>query len=421
MEIELGVKLLCLSNGHGEDAIAVQILRRLQQHHQAPKLAALPLVGEGRAYTDLDGVPIVGPVKKMPSGGFVYMDGRQLWRDVRGGLLGLTLAQRRVVRTWGREGGAILAVGDIVPLLLAWMSGANYAFVGTAKSEYYLRDEIGLLPRRTWFEKLESWSGSVYLPWERWLMTRKRCRAVFPRDGLTTRYLQKFNVPAYDLGNPMMDGLDAETVTNAEETHRVLTIALMPGSRSPEAERNWEQIVKTAAIVRDDRPSRAIAFLGTIAPGLDLDPFCRVLETYGWQPSESRSPVSVSDPEARRFTLGQATVVLTQRAFAECLYRADLAIAMAGTATEQFVGLGKPAIALPGTGPQYTPAFAEAQSRLLGSSLVLLDRPEKVTDVVEQLLGDPDWLQAIAENGRRRMGDAGASDRIADYIMQLLS
>jgi len=39
---------------------------------------------------------------------------------------------------------------------------------------------------------------------------------------------------------------------------------------------------------------------------------------------------------------------------------------MAGTATEQFVGLGKPAIAIPGIGPQFTAAFAEAQSRHLG-------------------------------------------------------
>jgi len=42
-----------------------------------------------------------------------------------------------------------LSRGDIVPLLFAWLSGATYAFVGTAKSEYYLRDEAGPLPRQT--------------------------------------------------------------------------------------------------------------------------------------------------------------------------------------------------------------------------------------------------------------------------------
>ncbi|MBP0003048.1 MAG: lipid-A-disaccharide synthase-related protein [Cyanobacteria bacterium SBC] len=412
------MKLLCLSNGHGEDAIAVRILQELQQHPQAPDLAALPIVGEGRAYGKLPDVPIVGPVKSMPSGGFVYMDGRQLWRDVRGGLLGLTWAQWRVVRTWAKQGGAILAVGDIVPLLLAWMSGAPYFFVGTAKSEYYLRDEIGLLPRRTWFEKLESWSGAVYLPWERWLMSRKRCQSVFPRDGLTTLYLQKFGIPAYDLGNPMMDGFAVKSLSEEEEQSRSLTVALLPGSRSPEAERNWEQIANAAAILREAHSHRSISFLGAISPGLDLDPFCHVLETYGWRPTPPKR--SIDDPEARSFALSNATIVLTQNAFESCVRRADLAIAMAGTATEQFAGLGKPVIAFPGAGPQYTKAFAEAQSRLLGQSLILLDRAEQIGNIVERLLGDPDWLQSISENGRRRLGRSGAAKRIAESVVRSL-
>ncbi|MEB3358171.1 MAG: hypothetical protein VKK04_15695, partial [Synechococcales bacterium] len=175
------LKILCLSNGHGEDAIALRILQALQRQPNPPKLAALPLVGEGLAYQRA-GVPLAGAVKTMPSGGFVYMDGRQLVRDVWGGLLQLTLGQIRTVRQWARSGYRILAVGDIVPLLFAWNSGADYAFVGTAKSEYLLRDENGWLPRPSWFEQMEGWSGSVYLPWERWLMGHPRCRAVFPRD-----------------------------------------------------------------------------------------------------------------------------------------------------------------------------------------------------------------------------------------------
>lgn len=415
----MGEKLLCLSNGHGEDAIAVRVLQQLQQQPQELELAALPLVGEGRAYENLPDVPIVGPVKAMPSGGFVYMDGRQLWQDVRGGLLGLTWAQWRVVRTWGKSGGKILAVGDIVPLLLAWLSGAPYAFVGTAKSEYYLRDEIGLLPRRTWFEKLESWSGSVYLPWERWLMKNKRCRAVYPRDGLTARRLQELGIRAYDLGNPMMDGLEAEPVVEGGESGRSLTVLLLPGSRVPEAHRNWEKVVNGAATIREVFSDRATTFLAAIAPGLDLDPFCRTLETYGWRPTETKTAANLSDSEARRFSLNNATVVLSQQAYGACLRQADLAVAMAGTATEQFVGLGKPAIAFPGSGPQYTAAFAEAQSRLLGQSLILLERPEQVGDVVKRLLADPDWLQSIAENGRRRLGDRGASQRISEHLVDV--
>ncbi len=63
--------------------------------------------------------------------------------------------------------------------------------------------------------------------------------------------------------------------------------------------------------------------------------------------------------------------------FLECLHKVEIAIAMAGTATEQFVGLGKPAITFPGHGPQFTYAFAEAQSRHLGSSIILLGHPNQ--------------------------------------------
>ena len=91
---------------------------------------------------------------------------------------------------------------------------------------------------------------------------------------------------------------------------------------------------------------------------------------------------------------------------------------MAGTATEQFVGLGKPAIAIPGTGPQYNPVFAEAQSRLLGPSLILVDQPAKVPPIVQSLLKNPDYFQIIAENGIQRLGRRGASQRIAECLKE---
>ncbi len=418
------MKLLCISNGHGEDAIAIRILRALQQQPNPPELAALPIVGEGRAYAQLTNVPIIGPVRKMPSGGFIYMDTSQLLRDVQGGLLQLTLAQFRVTRNWVKNGGVILAVGDIVPLLFAWLSGARYVFVGTAKSEYYLRDEAGKLPRKSERENFEGWSGSVYLPWERCLMGSNRCQAVFPRDRLTTETLQKFSIRAFDLGNPMMDDLGIEKSLfvdkdiEKKENVRPLTVTLIPGSRAPEAYQNWQQIIRAVSNLIENYTSPnyqvnpRLLFLGAIAPGLSFEPLCQQLELYDWRKLEN--------PDDLIFTYKNATLILSQNHFSEYLQRGDVAIAMAGTATEQFVGLGKPAIALPGMGPQFTPAFAEAQSRLLGPSLILVERPTQVGQVVQRLFSDPDWLYLIAENGYRRMGTPGASVRIAKSIMEKL-
>lgn len=421
------MQLLCLSNGHGEDVIAVRILQELQHHPAAPELAALPLVGEGRAYTQLD-VPIIGSVRTMPSGGFIYMEGRQLLRDLQGGLLQHTWAQFKAIRRWGKRGGVILAVGDIVPLLFAWLSGAPYVFVGTAKSEYYLRDEAGWLPNRS---RWEGWSGSVYLPWERWLMGHRRCKAVFPRDKLTTEILQQWSIPAFDLGNPMMDGIGRdnsapifyEPDAELKEMQRSLIVTLLPGSRAPEAYENWQQIVRAVAGLMDTFSDRSLLFFGAIAPALSLDPLRQTLEAQGWveqSPESTVSNLQLNDPTALTFTQKNAVMILTQDDYNICLLKGDCCIAMAGTATEQFVGLGKPAIAIPGKGPQFTPAFAEAQTRLLGPSLILVEQPDKVAGVVQQLLRDPDWLQLISENGHQRMGQPGAAARIANCLMERL-
>ncbi|MDY7019833.1 MAG: lipid-A-disaccharide synthase-related protein [Cyanobacteriota bacterium] len=411
------MKLLCLSNGHGEDAIAVQILQQLQSFPNPPKLSALPLVGVGKAYQKLENVSIAGPVQQMPSGGFVYMDGRQLLRDVKGGLLQLTWTQLQIIRNWAKQGASILAVGDIVPLLFARCSGANYAFVGTAKSEYYWRDEQSRLSRQSWLQRWEGWSGSDYLPWERSLMRHPRCKAVFPRDRLTTETLLKWSIPAYNLGNPMMDDLHPQNplILETNTKQYSLTITLLPGSRSPEAYENWQRIAAAIhpLIAAFQQPSHLL-FLAAIAPSLEYDPFERHLLGLGWK------KIGFQNAGEAEYTYENSTLILTSR-FSDCLHQADLAIAMAGTATEQFVGLGKPAIAIPGQGPQFTARFAEAQSRLLGPSLILVEHPADIPDVVRSLISDQDRLKLIAENGRKRMGQPGASYRIAQKLMECLS
>ncbi len=415
------MKLLCLSNGHGEDAIALRIIQQLQQYPNCPQLAALPIVGEGGAYTS-HGIPVVGQVKAMPSGGFIYMDRRQFARDLQGGLVQLTWAQLQTVQAWAREGGMILAVGDIVPLLFAWWSGAPYAFVGTAKSEYYLRNEQGVLPRDSWLGQLESAGGSVYLPWDRWLMSRPRCKAVFPRDTLTAEVLAQWSIPAFDVGNPMMDGLEPAGI-NLRAQEGELTFVLLPGSRVPEAYENWATILEAVSELLE--PSRLLTsetkqplpgstqsplcFLGAIAPTVDPAPLCSLLERYGW---------TLVPQSSLTFKQGNATLLLVLSAFNDCLHQADMAIAMAGTATEQFVGLGKPAFILAGKGPQFTPIFAEAQTRLLGDSVIWVKHLHQLPKEVQALLQDSQRLQHISENGQRRLGKPGASRRIAQLLLK---
>jgi hypothetical protein len=336
------MKLLCISNGHGEDTIAVKILKELPGNVE---VVALPIVGEGKAYREA-GIPILGRVQQMPSGGFVYMDGRQFARDVRSGLIGLTWNQITTVRKWN---GDILAVGDIVPLAMAYLSGRPYSFVGTAKSEYYIRNEN---------RRLKQWPREVYTPWERWLM--KRAKVAFVRDQLTADNL---NGLAQYVGNPMMDGLYSDPDDG-------LTIALLPGSREPEVFENWRRISKAIETID-------AKFL--VASPVEL-------------PGVARTD------------------------FVEAIARCHVGIATAGTATEQLVGLGKPVITIPGDGPQFTYEFAEAQSRLLGESIIMVENPEYVATVLHSLLGAENKIKNIKENGLRRMGRPGASKAIANLI-----
>lgn len=413
------MKLLVLSNGHGEDIISVKIIEKLLNETKSLSIAALPLVGEGYAYKRFH-IPMIAPHQVMPSGGFIYMDNKQLWQDIRSGLLKLLFTQYKAVRQWTQKGGFILAVGDILPLFLAWLSGANYAFVGTAKSEYYLRDELGWLTQTT---SQERWWGSIYYPWERWLMKHPRCKAVFPRDNITTQTLQKYKIRAFDFGNPMMDGITLISKIPSlleDSQNRPFIILLLPGSRTPEAERNWQLILKAIDNIINLLPF-PIMFLAAIAPSLNLDTFQNNLLDEDWQRKDPKSVESIIDDQnAILFTKKNYKLILSQDAYAECLTVSDLAIAMAGTATEQFVGLGKPAIAIVGKGPQYNLKFAQNQARLLGISLRLVEKPEEVGLEMQKILKDPDFWQLIVENGKNRMGAPGASLRIAKYLKEKL-
>lgn len=401
-------KLLSLSNGHGEDEVAVRVLRQLQQRCPDWELRALPLVGEGRAYEQA-GIPIYGSVRAaMPSGGFIYMDRQRILQDLKSGLLYLTWSQLKDCRRWASEGGAILAVGDIVPLLFAWFSGASYTFIGTAKSEYYLRQDDTALKTRRWPWK--RWLDCDYLPWERSLMQHHRCQAVFPRDRLTAQFLQQWSIPVFDLGNPMMDDLEPKGVLTRDLLpEHAATVLLLPGSRPPEAYENWTLILE--GITPLAQQGENLVFIAAIAPLLDANQLESIATAWRWQHHESSCPYLW-------LTLHQSHLLIAKQGFNDGLHLADLAIAMAGTATEQCVGKGKPVITLHGKGPQFTWAFAEAQTRLLGSSIHLIENPSHLCAQVIALLQQSE-PQTYHHNGQQRMGDPGASRRIAQVLQQI--
>ena len=94
-------RVLLVSNGAGEDAIAREVACRAK----GLDLDALPLVGQGVAY---EGVARrVGPRRSMPSGGLIPEALGNLLRDLAGGLAGqfLGLDVVAVFRAEGEDKG----------------------------------------------------------------------------------------------------------------------------------------------------------------------------------------------------------------------------------------------------------------------------------------------------------------------------
>ena len=94
-----------------------------------------------------------------------------------------------------------------------------------------------------------------------------------------------------------------------------------------------------------------------------------------------------------------------------------MGVATAGTATEQLVGLGIPALSLPGKGPQFTQGFAKRQSRLLGGAVRSCQSSHELNTRLKQLLEDPSLRLKMGQRGRQRMGPAGGGEAIAKRVL----
>ena len=404
-------RLLVLSNGHGEDLIAQRVLDALGRRRPDLEVVVLPLVGEGSAFAAAEqagGLRRVGPRRTLPSGGFSNQSLRGLLADLGAGVLGLSLSQWRLVRRWGRCGDPVLAVGDLLPLLLAWASGAPYGFIGTPKSDYTWASGPGSAGLAACYHGLK---GSEWDPWEWALMGRRRCRLVAVRDGLTARGLRRHGVPALAPGNPMMDGLQAGPLPEALASHRRLL--LLGGSRMPEALANLRRLLLALEGQAAPQPRVLLAPTGARpSPG----EWAPLLQELGYRPADP-PPGSGA---AAAWRQGSQLLLIGSGRFADWAGWAEIGLAAAGTATEQLVGLGIPALSLPGPGPQFKRGFAERQSRLLGGAVAVCDSPAALAARLKLLLREPALRAALGRIGRRRMGPAGGSEALAALVEERL-
>jgi hypothetical protein len=363
--------ILFITNGHGEDLAAAEIIKRLDGKAE---MTVLPLVGEGRSFDNLP-VKTLGPRKKLPSGGFSLRNPLYLARDIYAGLIGSTMKELSLLKNLQDKFDLAVAIGDIVPIIAAMKAKLPFVFVGVNKSDHY------------------KWFGYHYTPWEKSLLRGKALK-VFVRDRITEHNLKNRGIKVRNAeyaGNLLMDPI--APLPAHKDTGKGFTIGLLPGTRE-DAHLNLEDLARVAAELKKTANHHdGIRFI--TATALALNHFGSGLDNL--------------------------PPLLQKKSFMELLAEADLVIGLSGTGNEQAAGCGIPLVSFYGRGSQYNKKFAQAQKQLLGGALSLVrdNDPICVAAEVWELLRRSDKMKEMARAGKERRGEPGAADRIAAFILEL--
>lgn len=342
------IKLLIISNGHGEDAIAAEIVRRLPGSVTAE---AYPTLGDGHAY---EGVcPIVGPRAHLPSEGWRNVK-NSVAKDVAGGGIATVWPGLRFIRQARGKYDRVMVVGDMMGVYGAWITGH--------------KDILYIDVYKTGF-------GSSYLPIDKWILKRT-ARTVFCRSETLAASLTAVGIDAHAAGNVMMDTIPRAGITVPRR--RGLAIAILPGSRTHALENFALQAKALAQVPEDMRP----------------DLLCAVAS-------------SVDEAALRERAEALEISYLPGRALGDVLDRCDFVLSQAGTATIQSIGLGRPAITFQTAGDR--PSRFRQESQLFGEGRIAVEaEPKSIAAAIMKLAGDPAERLRRGAIGRERIGPPGA-------------
>ncbi len=405
--------ILFICNGHGEDIIASEIIKRLLKKIKNKNIEVMSLVGNGDVFNTIKSKNFrkIGYFKELPSGGFSNQSLKGFLLDLFAGFLIDNLKNFLIVKRKSKHNCKIVAVGDLLPLLYAWSSECEFSFIGTPKSDHTWSSGPGW-DLSDFYHKLK---GSEWDPWEMFLMKSPRCKNLIMRDKITANNLNKKNIDAKYLGNPMMDFVNPsnEKISNIISFKRII---LLVGSRYPEALRNLDNYLNC---LQDFDLSKDLLILLPLSINANVIQIQSFLNKYGFI---KQSKVKFLIDEDSVWKKKDQYVVIGKGKFNLWANLAEVGLSNAGTATEQIAGLGIPSLSLPGSGPQFTKSFAKRQSRLLGGSVLVCKNKSFLLKRLSLLLREKLYRLEQAKMGKKRMGKSGASEKIVDSInLHLLS
>tara|TARA_B100000886_G_scaffold60888_1_gene37639 strand:- start:262 stop:1002 length:741 start_codon:yes stop_codon:yes gene_type:complete len=240
-------------------------------------------------------------------------------------------------------------------------------------------------------------------------MTSPRCKNLIMRDKITANNLNKKNIDAKYLGNPMMDFVNAKN----EKISNIIafkTIVLVVGSRYPEAFKNLDNFLD--CLQKFDL-YKDLTILLPLSINANIVEIQSYLNKYGFV---KQSKIKFLIDEDSVWKKGEKYILIGKGKFNLWANMADVGLSNAGTATEQIAGLGIPSLSLPGSGPQFTKSFAKRQSRLLGGSVLVCNNKKILLERLSFLLREKVNRLDQAKIGKQRMGGPGASQKILDSI-----
>lgn len=387
------IKLLSISNGHGEDLIAMTIISAIQKDFDFVEVDGYPMVGMGKSYTN-GNIPIVTlENRQFPSGGFIYNSPENMTKDLSSGVIGFTLNQFKHIKKIAKDYDGAIIVGDVVPLMLAWWGGLDFVFYGSAKSEY---DNNAIIKS----------ISPVYTGMERNVLKSKYCKIAAFRDRLTADKMKEYlGEKSVYLGNPMMD----IEVGNKLTIDRA-SIALLPGSRD-DAVVNMEDILTTTFLVSQSLPQ--YEYFAAVTPAITDEMIAEIGMAKGYG-------VILDNMKGADIVLqkNNCFVYFSRDSFGQIISGCTAAIGLAGTANEQAVGLGKPLVSFISRGIQYQERFARAQHNILGDSVSVTATPEEAAKKLIAILSDKILYTHLSETGKVRMGEPGGGHRLAQAIIK---
>ena len=360
-------KIIIASNGYGEDAIGVVLAKKLRKKLPNSKIFAFPLVGRGDAYTK-ENFEIKAALSVTPSGGVLKYSFKDLWGDMRAGLLKQVRAQ---LNDWNEIAGKIktpICVGDVYLILhTLFGSGSRPMFAATAKTVYlsgHWRLEKFLINKFT----LKTWTRDL-------------------------KSAEQLGNQAIYSGSPIMDLLEDNPVYIKGDV-----ILLLPGSRT-RANKDVKLLLDAAELMKAEGEEN---FRMILAPTLDFQKFFASCKSYGWEKINNT------------LVKNKIKIELSFESVAKSVNGVKILLGLGGTANQLCAGLGIPVISIDEKGKR-------VQKKLLGDSEILVQANAKdLAECALKVLNDEKLYKHMSDSGRERMGMPGALDDIVNFACENL-